>query len=233
MLDILVSAVMWPPGYYIWRDRAPFFLSVLFILYRDPPRWLPTQVFSAWGWYLSGITTLGTGAAVRLYLNNSDMSSLAGIVWSAPSPIEWGTVIIAITGLLHSREIPIFEAYYLAFITALSGGWLYEFTPLLFQSNFNYFVFFKINAVKVFFIEFQLFCLPILVYLIKTTKQYQQSRLLIPAGLFLLAFSALNQYVIQWVQANLLYSYKWYVRLPAILFLFTLVYGIKGETPHV
>jgi len=221
--------VMWPPGYYILRDRAPFFLSILYLYKHRMPR----NLLTAWGWYLTLLTTIATGAALGLYLKGQDLSLLAGISWSAPSPIEWGSLILAITGLLYNREIPIFEAYYLAFITALSGGWLYEFAPLLFQGNFRPMVFFKVNAVKVFFIEFQLFCLPILAYLIKTTKQYQQSKLLIPAGLFLLAFSALNQYVIQWVQANLIYSYKWYVRLPAILFLFTLAYGIKGEKPHV
>ena len=221
--------VMWPPGYYILRDRAPFFLSILYLYKHRMPR----NLLTAWGWYLTLLTTIATGAALGLYLKGQDLSLLAGISWSAPSPIEWGSLILAITGLLYNREIPIFEAYYLAFITALSGGWLYEFAPLLFQGNFRPMVFFKVNAVKVFFIEFQLFCLPILAYLIKTTKQYQQSKLLIPAGLFLLAFSALNQYVIQWVQANLIYSYKWYVRLPAILFLFTLAYGIKGEKSHV
>jgi len=221
--------VMWPPGYYILRDRAPFFLSILYLYKHRMPR----NLLTAWGWYLTLLTTIATGAALGLYLKGQDLSLLAGISWSAPSPIEWGSLILAITGLLYNREIPIFEAYYLAFITALSGGWLYEFAPLLFQGTFRPMVFFKVNAVKVFFIEFQLFCLPILAYLIKTTKQYQQSKLLIPAGLFLLAFSALNQYVIQWVQANLIYSYKWYVRLPAILFLFTLAYGIKGEKPHV
>jgi len=219
--------VMWPPGYYILRDRAPFFLSILYLYKHRVPR----NLLAAWGWYLTLLTTIATGGALGLYLKGQNMSLLAGISWSAPSPIEWGALILAITGLLYSREIPIFEAYYLAFITALSGGWLYEFAPLLFQGNFRPMVFFKINAVKVFFIEFQLFCLPILVYIIKTTKQYSQNRLLIPAGLFLLAFSALNQHIIQWVQTNLIYSYRWYVRFPAILFLFTLVYGIKGEKP--
>lgn len=217
---------MWPPGYYIWRDRAPFFLSILFILYRDPPRWLPTQVFSAWGWYLSGIITLGTGAAVRLYLNNRDMSSMVGIAWSAPSPIEWGVLIFICTATLWNRGIHIFESFYMSFITALGGGWLYEFFPLLFKRNFNWFVFFKVNAVKVFFIEFQLFCLPILVYLIKKTKQYKPHRLLIPIGTVAFLFYALNTWIIQYVQTNLIYSYRWYVRLPAIAFLYTVIYGV-------
>ena len=221
--------VMWPPGYYILRDRAPFFLSVLYLYKHRMPR----NLLTAWGWYLTLLTIIATGAALGLYLKGEDMALLAGISWSAPSPIQWGSLILAITGLLYNREIPIFEAYYLAFLTALSGGWLYEFAPLLFQPGFNPFVFFKINAVKVFFIEFQLFCLPILVYLIKTTKQYRQNRLLTPAALFFLVFTVLNHWIIQWVQTNLIYSYRWYVRLPVMLFLFSLVYGIKGDKPSV
>lgn len=218
---------MWPPGYYIWRDRAPFFLSVIY-LYRH---WLPDIMLKAWGWYLILLTAIATGASLGLYLKGQDMSLLVGIHWSTPSPIEWGILILAITVLLYSREIPVFESYYLAFITALSGGWLYEFIPLLFQENFRPMVFFKVNAVKVFFIEFQLFCLPILLYIIKTTKQYQRNRLLLPTGLLFLAFSALNQTIIQYVQTNLIYSYRWYVRLPAIAFLLALTMGIKGEKP--
>ena len=90
-------------------------------------------------------------------------------------------------------------------------------------------VFFKVNAVKVFFVEFQLFCLPILAYLIKTTKRYKPSRLLIPIGTAAFLFYAFNTWIISYVQANLIYSYRWYVRLPAALFLYTVIYGVH---PH-
>ena len=226
MMSMLVSAVTWPPGYYIWRDRVPFFLSIIY-LYKHR---VPKHIITTLGWYLTAVTTFSVGMALGLHLKGFDMQHLAGIHWSAPSPIEWGSLIVAITGIFYNREIPIFESFYLAFITAMGGGWLYEFTPLLFQGNFNYFVFFKINAVKVFFMEFQLLCIPILVYLIKNRYRYTANRFLAPTGAILLLFSALNKYVIQWVQTNLIHSYKWYVRLPAILFLFTLAYGIKGET---
>lgn len=220
---------MWPPGYYILRDRLPFFLTIIYLYKHKAPR----NLLTAWGWYLTLLTIIATGAALGLYLKGMDMEKLAGIHWSAPSPIQWGSLIIATTGMLYSRKIPIFDAYYLSLLTAMAGGWLYEFTPLLFQGNFRPMIFFKVNAVKVFFVEFQVLCLPILLYLIHTTKQYKPSRLLAPTALIYLAFYGLNKYIIQWVQANLIYTYCWYVRLPAILFLFTLVYGIKGEKQHI
>ena len=213
---------MWPPGYYIWRDRVPFFLSIIY-LYRHR---LPDNLLKAWGWYLTGITTAATGASLGVALKGLDMSYLIGLHWSLPSPIEWGTMIILCTATLQSRGIPIFESYYLSHITAMGGGWLYEFLPILFQPNFDPIRFFKVNAVKVFFVEFQVLCLPILAYIITKTKKYNPPKLIIPTGLTFLAFSAFNNQITQYVRDNLIYSYCWYVRLPAIAFLDTVLYGV-------
>ena len=169
-----------------------------------------------------------TGISGALYLLYDDMSLLAGIHWSAPSPIEWGILILAGTILLHHNSVKIFEAYYMAVITAMGGGWLYEFIPTLFY-RFNPLVFLKVNAVKVFFIEFQLFSLPIVAWIIYRTKEYKPHKLLGPIILFTAPFYAANPLIIQWVQANMILSYRWWVRLPAILFLFTVLAGVKGE----
>ena len=227
MLGALISAVMWPPGYYILRDRIPFFLTIIY-LHRDK-----IPYFTEWNQENLGLTlSLGTfgltvGSLV-LYFIEDNMVRLAGIKWSAPSPIEWGTFILVSTWLLVRKKIPIFEAYYLSFIAALGGAWIYEFAPLLF-SGFDWFIFFKVNAVKVFFLEFQVFCLPLLGGIIIKTKEYERHPLLIPSALFALLFAALNPLVILFVQQNLIYSYRWYVRLPTLIFLFFALLGIKGE----
>lgn len=220
--------VMWPPPYYLLRDRIPFFLTILYI-YRNK---IPQKYRDYAGLGLLAVTSLCLGLSIPVWLNGWNFKPFFGFRWSVPSPIEWSLLIITLTIKLYHRGIAIFPAYYLSLITALGGGWLYEFIPLLFQGHFNALVFFKANAVKVFFFEFQLLCLPILVYIIKTTKQYQQSRLLIPAGLFFLVYSVLTPVLNQFVRTNLLYTYGWYIRLPAILFLFILVNGIKGEKLH-
>lgn len=226
MEEILIPAnVVWPPGYYVLRDRLPFFLTVIY-LYKDK---INRKFLTVFGYSLLLFTALCIGLSINLYLDGDDLTSLAGIKWSVPSPIEWGSLILGVTLTLSTRGIHIFDSFYMASLSALGGGWLYEFFPLLFQGDFNPFIFFKINAVKVFFIEFQLFCLPILFYIIYNSKKYERNVFLVPVGIVAFLFYAMNKYVIDLMQANLVYSYRWYVRLPAIMFLYVFLYGVKGE----
>ncbi len=227
MIPGLVAGVMWPPGYYIWRDRIPFFLTLIY-LHRDR-----IPYFTKWnrenlGYTLIIGTLLLTLGSVYLYFVEDSMLRLAGIRWSAPSPIEWGILILLSTAIMIRKKIPVFEAYYLSFIAALGGAWLYEFAPMMFH-GFNWFVFFKVNAVKVFFMEFQVFCLPLLGAIIIKTKEYERHSLLIPVGLFALLFAALNPLVLIWVRSVLFHGYRWVVRVPTIVFLFYLLLGVKGE----
>jgi len=169
------------------------------------------------------MTTLCTLAATYLFFNEGNMSRLVGIRWSAPSPIEWGTFILFSTFILMSKT-DVLEAFYLSFIAAIGGAWLYEYAPMLF-GGFDWFVFFKVNAVKVFFMEFQLFCLPLLYAIIIKTKEYKPHFILIPAGVFMGLFAIYS--------ANTLWISRWIVRLPTIFFLFFVLLGIKGDKNEV
>ncbi len=231
MINALISGVVWPPGYYIMRDRIPFFMTILYVFGSKIP------LFSKYTQARLGIVlTLETAAvslvAVYLYFTEDSMAKIAGINWSAPSPIQWGVFITASTLFLVRRRIPIFEAYYLSFLAALGGAWFYEFLPFLIPllgNRYSWFVFFKVNAVKVFFIEFQVLCLPILAYIIYKTKEYEAHWSLKITVPLTVLFYGFNQQVIAFVQRNLLYSYRWWVRLPAIFFLWSIILGIKGE----
>lgn len=224
MIRAIISGVMWPPGYYILRDRVPFFLTLIYFHRHRMPRLVRDYL----GYYLAFSTVVVASIAGILHLNGGDMTDLAGIHWSPPSPIEWGFFISISYLILLMKDLPSFEAFYYSFIAALGGGWLYEFSPLL-VNGFNWFVFFKVNAVKVFFMEFQVFCLPILAVLIYKTKNYENHWSLKFTLSLAILFYGLNSYVIDFVQRNLLYSYRWWVRLPAIFFLLSVICGIKGE----
>ena len=225
MISALVSGVMWPPGYYILRDRIPFFLTLIYF-YRARVNRLTRDYL---GYYLAFSSMIVVSIASILFLQGSDMTFLAGIRWSPPSPIEWGLFICVSYLILFSRGLHSFEAFYLSFIAAMGGGWLYEFFPHLTRGDFNWFVFFKVNAVKVFFVEFQVLCLPLLAAIVYKTKDYEHHWTLKITGPFMVLFYGFNKQVIAFAQRNLLYSYSWWVRLPAIFFLLSIVYGIKGE----
>ena len=227
-LGLMVHIIMWPPTYYVMRDRIPFFLSIVY-LYRHR---VPKYVITTLGWYLALINTLVTGTALGLYLGGFNMMFLAGINWSAPSPIEWGTLIIAITAILYARNIPIFEASYLSLLAALSGGWIYEISysiPHWVNSGFAPWNWLKINAIKVFFIEFQVLCLPILLYLIKTTKTYKTSKLLLPAIIGATLFYGFGLSIAPLIHKLGTTAYMWTLRVPTQITLFLLLYGIQGN----
>jgi len=223
MISALIAAVVWPPGYYILRDRIPFFLTIIYI-YRNR---LPQRVQDVLGYYLYACTLLVSVASLGLYYLYDDLTLLAGIHWSPPSPIEWGIFIAVSVPMLYRRGIKFLDSFYLCFITAMGGGWLYEFVPLL-VSGFDFLVFFKVNAVKVFFIEFQVICVPVMLYLIKTKYRYYPNRLLLPLGVFTAFFYAVKPIIEHFVRQFYIYSYRWYIRVPAILFLFVLLEGIRG-----
>ena len=228
----LIHGVQWPPGYYIWRDRIPFFLSILYILYRDPPRYMAPQIWRAWGLYLTASTAFATGIALGLYLDGKDMYALAGIRWSAPSPIEWGTLILCCTVTLYSRGIHIYESFYLSFITAMGGGWLYEIAysiPHWVNGGFAPWNWMKINAVKVFFIEFQVFCIPILLYIIKKTKTYKNCALLYVAIIGAIIFYGLGPNIAPYIHRLGKTAYMWTLRVPTIIVLYSLITGIQGN----
>ncbi len=220
MIPTHISTVMWPPGYYIMRDRIPFFLTLVY-MHRKQFNFNLDYL----GALLLAMTSLFTGIAGAMYFKHDSMANLFGIHWSAPSPIEWGLFIIISTLLLYYRKTPIFESYYIAFITAMAGGWVYEFIPIIFY-RWDYFVFFKINAYKVFFMEFQLLCLPILAYVIQETKKFKPHWLLLPTSIIFTAFSVFNVQIMQYFRDTLNYSYRWWVRLPTISLLFATLMGV-------
>lgn len=219
--------ITWPPSYFILRDRIPFFLTIIYV-YRHK---IPKDFINLLGAYLTFCSAVAVGVSIGLNSIGADMSFLAGIHWSAPSPIEWGIMIVVLTGVLKQR-IPLFEAFYLSFITVMGGAWIYEFLPLLFH-DFSWMVFFKVNAIKVFFMEFQIFCLPIVAYIIASTKEYKKQRLLLPSLILFVAWSAFRPTIEHYVRQAMFMNYKWVIRIPAIIFLSLWLYGIKGEKEPV
>ena len=220
MIYALVSDVMWPPSYYVMRDRIPFFLTLI---------WVHRSIFdydlNILGLGALCLSAIATGVSTALYFTQDSMGDIFGINWSAPSPIEWGAFVIIASLMLYSHGLEMFDAYYLAFITAMAGGWLYEFIPTLFH-GFYYFYFFKINAVKVFFMEFQVLCLPLLLWVVSEHYVYRINKLLpVTIAVFLL-FCNFNQGIMAYFRATLNYSYRWWVRLPAITMLLTYLKGV-------
>ena len=222
--------VLWPPPYYLLRDRIPFFLTVAYF-YRDRfPRWM--QDMAGWGLFIATFALVG--ATTILWKSGIDMEIFLGFSWHFASPMEWGALIIGSSFMLYRRGFDIFESYYLSLLAGMGGGWVYEILfgiPYWVESGFAHWNIFKANAVKVLFFEFQVVCVPLLLYIIWSTKRFRRPRLLVPLIILSLVFYLSGLPTMIWMSQmfNNRQLYSWFVRMPTILTLFTLLYGVEGD----
>ena len=133
------------------------------------------------------------------------------------------------TYVVLRNRLSLAESFYLSFITAMGGGWLYEIPRWIFLGNT--FAILKINVNKVFFTEFQLLCLPLTYWVINHRTQYTKPRHLTKVYLVYILFSVLTcvlpipRYVTQSLGDGV---WRWMVRIPTQLTLLYSLSGIKG-----
>lgn len=220
--------ILWPPPYYLLRDRIPVFLTVIYIQRHQ----IPLKYRNLMGWGLMALTIGGLFTALIIWVTNKgDMTPIFGFSWSVPSPIEWSLLVIFSSMLIYGRGVELFKAYYIALLAALGGGWIYEILygmPYWVRSGFAHWNLFKLNANKVLYFEFQVICLPIVLYLIKDMK-YERSRYLLPVTLASLFFYLNNIWIAKYIHKISFYTFQWFYRVPTIIALFLLLNGVQGE----
>jgi len=216
----------WPPGYYVLRDRVPFILSLLYAVYLSKPN-LRRHYRHLTYWLLIGIVTI-TSASLTLYLTGKSLNHLFGINWTYPAPIEWGTYILATYTTLTRREIPSFEAMYLSIITALAGGWIYE-LPRWVNAG-DLWGILNPNITKVFFIRFQVICIPITLYILKYRTQYKPPNHWIAATILYIIFSYATAFtrLPRIMDRRIDRSWCWIARVPTQLAMLYTLTGIGG-----
>jgi hypothetical protein len=225
-------------GYYILRDRIPFYITLIW-LYRDQIKTKINGVslIDYFGYYLTTVTFMTLGAVIGLFIQGESLSKLVYINWSFPSPIVWGLLILAITFKLHWIEkLPVFDSYFFSLLTALGGGWLYEILygfPYWVRSGFANWNWIKFNPnFKVFFFEYQIFCIPLVFYFI--FKNYNLK--LNPRGFVFLGLGVIAFYIFGLQIAPIFHRmghplgragvYAWILRIPMAGLLYYLVSGV-------
>jgi hypothetical protein len=220
--------------YYILRDRIPFILSIIWV-YRDQIRHKlnGVELLDYLGYYFLTVTGMTLGATLILMFMGKTLFPLVYFHWSFPSPVEWGLFIIGATVNLHViKKIPVFESYYLSFLSCLGGGWVYEILygiPYWVRSGFSSWNWIKFNLSKVFFFEFQIFCLPIVSYLIYKNYLYEPEYFK-RARVFIFIVSVVCFYIFGLRIAPYFHRlgqtigdtgyYAWILRVPMILILY-------------
>lgn len=218
---------MWPPGYYVFRDRIPFFLSLIYYFsYLKCPNCHKLLRYLAH--CLIDGTTLVLFGSVFLFLTKGSLANIFRISWSYPAPIEYGLFIFIVYRFLFSIGVHEYEAYFIALLSALGSGWLYEIPRWIYTKNVIGII--QPNAVKVFFTDYQLFCLPLVYIIVSYRFKYElpsNLEFVFPSYLifFVLNFITRMPYFFDALAVNL---WSWIVRVPTLLFIGYLLSGIKG-----
>lgn len=218
--------VLWPPGYYVLRDRVPFALTCLYLLYLQKPE-LRDHYKHITYWLIVTIVTV-TAASLTLYLTGGSLTHIFGISWTYPAPIEWGTYILAAYTTLKRRAIPGFEALYLSLITALAGGWIYEIPRWVLTGD--YWGILSLNITKIFFIRFQIICIPIAAWILINRTNYKAPEYLAMTAIiylfFIVATAAIpiGRYSDRLIED----SWRWIARVPTQLIMLYILKGIGG-----
>lgn len=216
----------WPPGYYVWRDRAPFILTLFYMLYLLKPNARHHYRHLTF-WMLVAIVTV-TSASLTFHLTGNNLKQLFGITWTYPAPIEWGTQILSAYTILRRRHIPGFEAMYLSVITALAGGWIYEIPRWI--NTGNLWGILNPNITKVFFIRYQIICIPIAAWVIRNRTQYKPPRYTAITLILYLAFNLAAAYtrLPRIMDRSIERSWCWFARVPTQFTTLYLLSGVGG-----
>ena len=233
--------ILWPPPYYLLRDRIPFFFTCIYLyLYLNDKKLVKYEVKpvlrEAMGYVLLWVTFACLFLSINFLIFEPDLSRLFGFKWSFASPIEWSIFVIATTLMLRKRNLPTFDAYYLSLLAGLGGGWLYEILygiPIWIKLDFAFWNWLKVNAVKIFFIEFQVLSIPIILYILYTRYSYKPKNSLkyYIVGVTLWHFS--NFWIAPYLHSlgtfkgNTLYA--WLLRVPMMILLYKLLEGVDKQ----
>ena len=145
--------------------------------------------------------------------------------WTYYGLIHWCIFFIFFYQLAIRRDMTNLKAFTLATLATLGGGWLYE-VP------FWYPVSMFLTRYSIFYLNTQIVCLLCLIYEIRRMG-FKSNKLILTMGLIFLVFSGILSslrvvpHIKDTALNHLLKANIWFYRVPASLFLLSLLSGVK------
>jgi len=232
-------SILWPPPYYLLRDRIPFFLTLIYIyLYLDDKgvvyHRVSEKLRSLMGYGLIAVTIGCLGISLGLMAFWTDLSPIVGFRWSFPSPVEWSLFVLICTRSLMIRGLGVFNSYYLSLLMGLGGGWMYEILygiPYWIRVGGGPWNWYKYNAVKIFLIEFQVFCIPLAIYILINRYDYHFPKYIKPLTLCVILWHMSNFWTAPFFHTMGVFRgnsmYSWVLRVPVMILLGAILRGVK------
>jgi len=213
------------PGYYLWRDRIPFIITLLYFTYKAYP---DKKIEALMNLFSDGFLVLIpalTISSLIVWFNEESLYRIFGFRWSIASPLSWCIFILAGYFLMRRNGNMSVDSFFYSFICGVGCGWLYDVHWWLQSGNLGLIL--KVNYYKVFFIDYQIICIVIFLVLVLSVKQYHDNRLSVPLLIFAFAFYYFTPYT-----KPIFYSinrdiYKYLIRLPVQLYFLNVIREIK------
>jgi len=211
---------MW--GYYILRDRLPFFTLLLYaaphipqLRHLKPHADLAAQLIIA---TTTALTMLMGYAMIRGYPIQNVFYALLGVpnTWIYPAVIEWGTFITTAYIITAKKLKDHTLAANLAIQAASAGGWLYEIPIFIYWGS----PILRFNDHNVFSLSFQIISLPILLITL-IAYEWEPRNTATTSTLLYCAYLLLSTIFVDKRMALTGILGKWWHRLPTILMLYT------------
>ena len=205
-------------GYFYLRQTLPL---ILYVLYRQLKE-ANTQIidtFMTTGLVIIGVLFSYTFTGLMLQI---PFTSIIPFQWHYQGVLTWTLFFIAYYRISLQSDPNKLKSFTLATLAAVGGGWLYEIPffhpPAMFISQFAVY---KING--------QIICLLLLAYELKKTG-FKPNKLIYATLALFIGYSTYLFYNISLLNniSVLRYPATWFMRIPACLFLISLLGGIKN-----
>lgn len=208
--------------YFYFRHRVPIFIYIYYLHFNDTPKrdkGIKT---------ILAIVFFTTAYAIINLFFKSPFSKVIPFNWSYPGLITWGIFFLIYYRISLEKTHNKLKSFTLSILATVGGGWLYEvpfFHPLK--------MFLSLDALL--FVNGQILCLLLLAYELKKMKF--KPNIIILESFIIFAFFSI--YLFSDFD-RLAYMFKvafdnsrlfaWVYRLPACLFLISLLGGIQNKT---
>jgi len=197
--------------YYYLRQRLPIFIYLLYVLKRrvNSP-FIDTAINSALVSIGLIITYTFTGLMLKI-----PFQKLIPFTWHYPGLLTWGLFFPIYYYISLRAKLNKLTSFTFATLATVGGGWLYEFS---FYHPLGMFI----DHNTIFYLNGQILCLLLLAYELKKMGFKPNKPVYATLTLFIM-YSAITSYnmSMKWPPNS------WFMRIPACLFLLSLLGGIK------
>ena len=204
--------------YFYLRQSIPVFLYIFYIHFKDKD----TQFIDAW--IKTGIIGIGIGVLYFIIGNiiGIPFMDMMPLRWHYPGPITWGIFFLTYFFILTQKGNNSLASFTLATLATVGCGWLYE-IPIF---NLEYVKSIFFTRYSIFYLNGQIMGLLFLGY--EIIKRGFKPNILIYANLIsFIVFSISLSLYLDFYVTGLGLNITWFYRIPASLFLISLLSGMK------